>query len=77
MDILVRVFAKRKCFASIDFDTGHGEIKNVYVMSFGDLKKSCTDVEVEFTPPQLRKLRDLLNKMYEDDKFTKKHMGQC
>lgn len=77
MDIKVKVLAKRHCFASVDFEYGSGGYKNVYVMSFGDLKKPNTDVEVEFTPTQLKKLRDLLNKMYKDDKFSKRHGGLC
>ena len=77
MDIMVRVLAERKCFASIDFETGRGKYKNVYTISFGDLKKPNTDVEIEFTSAQLKKLRILLNEMYEDDEFGQRHGGCC
>ena len=74
---MVKVLAERKCFASIDFETGQGKYKNVYVMSFGDLNKPDTDVEVEFTSKQLKELRILLNEMYEDDEFSQRHEGCC
>ena len=75
MDIKVRVLAKRKCFASVEFD--HDNHVDVYVMSFGDNQKPDTDVEVEFTIEQLKKLRNLLNEMFGEDKFKHEHYGEC
>lgn len=75
MDIKVRVLAKRKCFASVEFD--NVDHVDVYVMSFGDNIKPDTDVEVEFTIEQLGKLRDLLNEMFKNDEFVHEHYGQC
>ena len=76
MDIKVRVLTKRKCFASIEFDDE--DHIDVYVMSFGDNQKPDTDVEVEFTPEQLKKLRTMLNKASEDNEdFLHEHYGEC
>jgi len=75
VNVKVKVLANRRCFASIeaDFDLH----KDVYVMSFGDKQRPDTDVEIEFTAEQLKKLRDLLNEMYGEDEFEHKHFGEC
>ena len=75
MDIKVRVLTNRKCFASVEFDDE--DHKDVYVMSFGDNQKPDTDVEIEFNPVQLKKLRNLLNEMYGENEFQNGHYGEC
>ena len=76
MNIKVRVLAKRKCFASLEFD--EEDHKDVWVMSFGDNQRPDTDVEIEFTPEQLKKLRKLLNKASGDNEdFLHEHYGEC
>jgi len=53
MDIKVRVSEKRKCAASIDWEAGDSindsQIQKLAVLSFGDLDKPDTDVEILFT----------------------------
>jgi len=66
MRIFLRVSRKRKCFATIDWET------NYWVMSFGDLKAK-DDIGIEFTPHQLERLKDLLNDMGS----LKGHYGHC
>jgi len=51
MNIKVLVKTERKCAASLDWKRG-----KVWVLSFGDLDRPDTDVEVEFTPAQLNEL---------------------
>jgi len=55
MDIKVEVPLKRKCPASLD------TCGKIAVLSFGDLDKPDTDVEVEFSLSQLKELQRVVN----------------
>lgn len=77
MDIKVEVPRKRKCHSSLDWNND----KQCWIMSFGDLRKPETDVEIEFTPTQLHDHRKMVNDLYRKLKkdFASKevHVGTC
>lgn len=80
MDIKVRVSEKRKCAASIDWEAGkrvnESQFQKLAILSFGDLETPDTDVEIEFTLTQLRRLNVIVTKAIKN--FEKeKHYGQC
>jgi len=80
MDIKVVVSEKRKCAASIDWRAGKeintSMTQKLAVLSFGDLDKPDTDVEVLFSLTQLRKLDKIVKKAIKG--FEKeKHYGRC
>lgn len=55
MDILVEVSKNRKCPASLDWQGDH------WILSFGDLNKPNTDVEIEMAPKQLAELHSTIH----------------
>lgn len=66
MNILVTVSEDRKCSASIDSKTATGNMNNpIWILSFGDLDKPDTDVEVKFTIKQLKELKETIDKSIE------------
>lgn len=73
MHIIVSVDKVRKCPVSLDWSGGDG----IWTMSFGDAQHPHTDVEVEFTPTQLKELKKILGEIGNIDKYTREHYGAC
>jgi uncharacterized damage-inducible protein DinB len=73
MNILVTVSEDRKCSASIDGKLVNYHSNNpIWILSFGDLDKPDTDVEVKFTIKQLKELKETIDKSIERfDSFQK------
>jgi len=72
MNILVTVSEDRKCSASIDSKTASANMGNpIWILSFGDLDKPDTDVEVNFTIKQLKELKKTIDESIE--RFNKSH----
>ena len=76
MDVFVTVPSERECPASLDWRGKSDEEDGVWVLSFGDLEREKTDVEVEFSIEQLAELREILNKEWDKGLF-KQHLGRC